>query len=143
LYGLPMMDRLFMQRFLYRPLSRDISRAFLEDFLLADYEAALGTIFTCVSKEAAEIMPEEYARISVPTLMVSGDRDIIIPAELGRRAADLNPNNITFVSMPDTAHFPMLEDSPTYLHHIREFLSQSVPAASNSAMATIAPSGEL
>ncbi len=45
------MDRLFMQRFLHRPLSRDISRAFLDDFLMADYAAAMGTIFTSVSKK--------------------------------------------------------------------------------------------
>lgn len=135
LYGLPMMDRLFMKRFLHRPLSRDISRAFLEDFLLADYEAALGTIFTCVSKEAAEIMPGEFAQISVPTLMISGDRDIIIPCELGKRAAALN-DHITFVAMPDTAHFPMLEDPPTYLHHLHEFLSQATPASPNPALHT-------
>jgi pimeloyl-ACP methyl ester carboxylesterase len=135
LYGLPMMDRLFMQRFLYRPLSRDISRAFLEDFLLADYDAALGTIFTCVSKEAAEIMPQEFARMAVPTLMISGDRDIIIPAELGRRAAALN-DRIRFVSIPDTAHFPMLEDPSTYLHHLREFLSLEASMPSSSALQT-------
>jgi proline iminopeptidase len=135
LYGLPMMDRLFMKRFLYRSLPRDISRAFLEDFLLADYDAALGTLFTSVSKEAAEIMPQEFARIVMPTLMISGDRDIIIPAELGQRAASLN-DRITFVSIPNTAHFPMLEDPSTYLQHLREFLNQTVPTASNPALHT-------
>lgn len=121
LYSLPYMDRLFMQRFLHRPLSRDISRSFLDDFLMADYESALGTIFTSVSKEATEVMPQEFSRITVPTLLVSGDRDIIIPAEMGRQAAALN-DRIEYVVIPDTAHFPMLEDAPTYLQHIREFL---------------------
>lgn len=121
LYGLPFMDRMFMKRFLYRPLSGAISRSFLNDFLMADYGAALGTIFTCVSQRAAEVMPQEFAKVTVPTLMVSGDRDIIIPAEMGRKAADLN-DLIEFVSIPDTAHFPMLEDTPTYLNLIREFL---------------------
>lgn len=130
LYGLPYMDKLFMQRFLYRPLSRDISRAFLNDFLMADYESALGTIFTSVSKKATEIMPQEFARITVPTLLVSGEHDIIIPAEMGRQAAALN-DRIEYVVIPNTAHFPMLEDAPTYLHHIREFLglSQTVAAS--------------
>jgi pimeloyl-ACP methyl ester carboxylesterase len=121
LYGLPYMDRLFMQRFLHRPLSREISRSFLEDFLLADYDAALGTIFTCVSKKAAEVMPDEFARITVPTLLVAGERDIIIPAQLGRNAAALN-DRIQLIVMPDTAHFPMLEDPATYLTHVRQFL---------------------
>lgn len=125
LYQLPYVDRLFMQRFLHRPLPATISRTFLNDFLMADYKAALGTMVAAVSKKAAEVMPQEFARISVPTLLISGDRDIIIPAELGRRAASLN-KKIQFVIIPDTAHFPMLEDAPTYLHHVLEFLGLGV-----------------
>lgn len=121
LYGLPFVDRLFMQRFLHRPLPSVISRSFLNDFLMADYEAALGTIFTCVSKKATEVMPQEFARLTIPTLLIAGDRDIIIPAEMGRQAAALN-DKIQYVVMPDTAHFPMLEDAPTYLQHVRSFL---------------------
>jgi proline iminopeptidase len=121
LYGLPFVDRLFMKRFLARSLSRDISRAFLEDFLMAEHNAALGTLYTCVSKKAAEVMPQEFAKISVPTLMISGDLDIIIPAEMGQKAASLN-ERIQFIRIPDTAHFPMLEDFPTYLKHISDFL---------------------
>jgi len=121
LYGLPLMDRLFMQRFLHRPLSGEISRSFLNDFLMADYDAALGTIFTCVSKRATEVMPQEFARLTVPTLLIAGERDIIIPASMGREAAALS-DKITFVEMSDTAHFPMLEDAPTYLQHVRSFL---------------------
>ncbi len=122
LYKLPFMDRLFMQRFLHRPLSGEISRAFLDDFLMADYDAALGTIFTCVSKKAAEVMPDEFAQLKVPTLLVSGEYDIIIPPELGRYAAELN-DKIEYFLIPNTAHFPMLEDAPTYLQKVREFLA--------------------
>lgn len=127
LYQLPWMDRLFMQRFLHRPLAGTISRDFLNDFLMADYEAAVGTIFTCVSKKAAEEMPREFSQLKVPTLMVSGDRDIIISAELGQKAAALNPDYIQFVVMPNTAHFPMLEDAPAYLQHISNFLALDCP----------------
>lgn len=125
LYQLPFMDRLFMQRFLHRPLPTTISRAFLNDFLMADYEAAIGTIFTSVSKKAAEVMPQEFARLTVPTLLIAGDRDIIIPAEMGHQAASLN-DQIKFVAIPDTAHFPMLEDTPTYLQHVQDFLGVEI-----------------
>jgi pimeloyl-ACP methyl ester carboxylesterase len=128
LYGLPLMDRLFMQRFLHRPLPGKISRDFLNDFLMADYEAALGTIFTCVSKRATEVMPQEFARLTVPTLLITGESDIIIPAEMGRRAAALS-DRITYIEMPKTAHFPMLEDATTYLQHIRAFLGITQPIA--------------
>jgi pimeloyl-ACP methyl ester carboxylesterase len=124
----PLADRMFMARFLHRPLPRDISRAFLEDFLIADYDSALGTIYTCVSKKAVEVMPVEFAQITVPTLMISGQYDQIIPAKMGKHAASLN-ERIEFIEMPKTAHFPMLEDSETYLAHVRNFLKLSTPSA--------------
>ena len=123
---IPLADKLFMARFLHRSIPRAESRAFLEDYLLANYEAAVGTIYTSVSKKAAEEMPQEFAKISVPTLLVSGEKDIIIPASMGRQAAALN-EKVEFLEIPGTAHFPMLEDAPTYLEKVREFLGVSRP----------------
>jgi len=117
----PFADQMFMARFLHRPISKSDRIAFLEDFLLADYSAAAGTIYTSVSKKAVEIMPKEFAQIAVPTLMISGEKDIIIPAEMGRQAAALN-DNIQYIELPKTAHFPMLEDSFAYLKSVKEFL---------------------
>ncbi|PSF31431.1 alpha/beta hydrolase [Aphanothece hegewaldii CCALA 016] len=119
----PLADRLFMARFLHRPIDKAERVAFLEDFLLADYDAALGTIFTSVSKQAVEVMPQKFMQISTPTLLISGEKDIIIPAKLGQQAAKLNPQ-IQYVEMPKTAHFPMLEDAQTYLQIVREFLQK-------------------
>ncbi|MDJ0571824.1 MAG: alpha/beta hydrolase [Pleurocapsa sp. MO_192.B19] len=117
----PFADRMFMARFLHRPISKSDRIAFLEDFLMADYNAAAGTIYTSVSKQAVEIMPQEFAKLTVPTLMVSGEKDIIIPAVMGKQAAALN-NKIKYVELPQTSHFPMLEDETAYLSAVREFL---------------------
>ena len=117
----PFADKMFMARFLHRPINKRDRVAFLEDFLLADYEAAVGTIYTSVSEQAVETMPKEFAKLTVPTLMVSGEKDIIIPAKMGRQAAALN-ENIEYVELPKTSHFPMLEDKNAYLNAVREFL---------------------
>jgi pimeloyl-ACP methyl ester carboxylesterase len=117
----PTADRMFMARFLHRPIAKSDRVAFLEDFLLADYQAAVGTIYTSVSKHAVETMPKEFAKLTVPTLMVSGEKDIIIPALMGRQAAALN-DKIEYIELPRTAHFPMLEDATAYLKAAREFL---------------------
>jgi pimeloyl-ACP methyl ester carboxylesterase len=122
---IPFADRLFIARFLHRPISREDRRAFLEDFLLADYEAALETIYTSVNKEAVEIMPQKFAEIQVPTLLISGEKDIIIPAEMGRKAAALN-DKIEHVEIPKTAHLPMLEDTNTYITTVRNFLDHPI-----------------
>lgn len=118
---IPFVNRLFMARFLRRSLPDAVSRAFLEDFLVADYEAAIGTIYTAVSKKATEVMPQEFAQLKVPTLLVSGEYDQIIPAEMGRQAAALS-DKVEHVIMSDTGHFPMLEDPETYLTHVNKFL---------------------
>ncbi|MCA1995158.1 MAG: alpha/beta hydrolase [Coleofasciculus sp. S288] len=118
---IPLAAPLFMARFFFCSLPRVVSRAFLEDFVVADYNAALGTMLTSVSKYAAEVMPQEFAKLSVPTLLVSGQYDKIIPAELGRKAAALS-NRVEYFEIPDTAHFPMLEKPEFYLQRVREFL---------------------
>lgn len=137
LYQLPFMDRLFMQRFLHRSVPKEISQAFLNDFLLADYGTALGTIYTSVSKHASEVMPQEFSRLTVPTLLVAGERDVIIPSQLGQQAAILNKQNIQLVIMPDTAHFPMLEDATIYLTHIRAFLGLATPQPSSQTVGLV------
>jgi len=119
---IPFVDRMFMARFLHRPIPAAERQAFLEDFLEADYDAALGTIFTSVSKAASELMPDEFAKVTVPTLLVAGEYDKIIPAQMGHQAAALN-DKVEYAMIPHTGHFPMLEDAPTYLRLVREFLN--------------------
>lgn len=121
---IPLAPRFFMARFLHRPIPAAEKVAFLEDFLNADYDTALGTIFTSVSQRATEVMPMEFSQISVPTLLVSGEFDQITPAELGQKAAALNPH-IQYVLVPKTGHFPMLEDPATYQRAVRQFLNLS------------------
>ncbi|HEY9646079.1 MAG TPA: alpha/beta hydrolase, partial [Chroococcidiopsis sp.] len=128
---IPFANRIFMARFLHRSLPDALSFAFLEDFLLADYEAALNTIFTCVSKKAVEVMPQKFAQVTVPTLLISGQYDQIIPATMGEQAANLS-RHIEFTVIPNTAHFPMLEDATAYMERIRDFL-QPVPSVVSGA----------
>lgn len=123
---IPFADRMFMARFLYSSIPHSERQAFLEDFLEADYDAAIGTIFTSVSKAQAEVMPQEFAKLTVPTLLVAGEYDKIIPAEMGRQAAALS-DKVEFVMISNTAHFPMLEDASTYLQRVQEFLQINTP----------------
>lgn len=118
---IPFAEKIFMARFLYRPISQKLSREFLEDFLLADNEAALGTIFTSVNQEMVAQMPKEFAQISRPTLLLAGEKDQIIPAEMAREAVKLN-ELLNYIEIPQTGHFPMLEAPHLYLKAINNFL---------------------
>jgi pimeloyl-ACP methyl ester carboxylesterase len=122
--SIPFAGQMFMARFLHQSLPEKVAKDFLADFLAADYEAALGTIYTSVSKHAAEVMPQEFAKIPLPTLLIAGEKDIIIPADMGKNAANLSPK-IEYYEIPATAHFPMLEAPEIYLTKVREFLGIS------------------
>ncbi len=119
---IPGVPRLFMSRFLYRSIPPAWQRQFLADFLQANQAAALGVMYSAVSEWAARQMPNAFAQIQCPTLLISGEFDQIIPVELGRKAAALNPN-IQQVVIPKTGHFPMLEAAPTYLKTIQDVLA--------------------
>ncbi|NEQ97580.1 MAG: alpha/beta hydrolase [Cyanothece sp. SIO2G6] len=121
---IPLADRMFVARFLHRPIPSQDRKEFLEDFLMADYEAALGTLYTSVSQWAAETMPEAYRVIKTPTLLISGEYDQIIPARLGQKAAVLS-SSVQHVVLPQTGHFPMLEDNDTYQATVNRFLQET------------------
>ncbi|MGF1498370.1 MAG: alpha/beta fold hydrolase [Elainellaceae cyanobacterium] len=121
---IPQIDRMFMARFLRRPIPASERQAFLNDYLQADVEAALGTIYTAVSEHAARVMPVAFRQIAVPTLLFSGEYDQIIPVRLGSKAAALNPI-IQHVILPNTGHFPMLEDTTSYLDAVKAFIASS------------------
>lgn len=123
LAGIPLVPRAFMARFLHRSIPGQDQREFLEDFLMADQAAALGTIYTSVSEHAVAVMPEAFAAIAVPTLLVAGEYDQIIPAAMGQAAAALS-EQVAYVMLPNTSHFPMLEDPDAYRRCVQAFLDR-------------------
>lgn len=125
---IPMAPRIFMSRFLSRPIPASEREAFLQDYLMADGDVALGTIYTAVSKRATEVMPVAFRELTVPTLLVSGECDQITPAKLGKQAAALNPHNIQYVEIQKTGHFPMLEAPDAYVRAVKTFLERDTYA---------------
>ncbi|MBE9060056.1 alpha/beta fold hydrolase [cf. Phormidesmis sp. LEGE 11477] len=120
----PFAPQMFMQRFLKGSIPLEEKKAFLEDFIMANGETSLGTLKAAVSKHATEAMPAAFAALKVPTLMISGEYDKITPAKLGKEAAEMS-DLIEYVMMPNTAHFPMMEDAEQYLVITNRFLEKA------------------
>ncbi|WP_017326420.1 alpha/beta fold hydrolase [Synechococcus sp. PCC 7336] len=119
---IPGMDRMTIARFVHKMPPAQVRQAFLADYMQADIPASLGTLYTSVSKHASVAQPEAFRKIQRPTLIVSGEKDIIIPSALGRMAAELNPE-VRHVELPEVAHLPMLECPDEYLATVRQFLA--------------------
>lgn len=67
-------------------------------------------------------MTRELPKIDIPTLVVCGEQDVIVPVDEMRSIADALPN-ATFVEIPGTGHMAPLEDPKTVNEAIRRFLA--------------------
>ncbi|NJL99985.1 MAG: alpha/beta hydrolase [Synechococcaceae cyanobacterium RM1_1_27] len=120
----PGMDRIFTARFLSKGIPAEQRQELLEDYLMGDAVAVEGTIYTAVSVQATQEMPQALQSLQIPTLLIAGEYDQIIPTRLAEKAVAQNPEQICYVEMPGVGHFPMLEDPEGYLEVLGAFLQR-------------------
>ena len=65
---------------------------------------------------------EELACISTPTLILWGERDVMLPIALGHTLKDALPH-ATFVTLPHCGHRPMLAQPAQFSRLVLEFLA--------------------
>ncbi|TMK26515.1 MAG: alpha/beta fold hydrolase [Actinobacteria bacterium] len=65
-----------------------------------------------------------YLAVGMPTLLVWGERDAIIPVGHGQSAAEQMPGS-RLVTFPDSGHFPQIEDPHRFAATVREFLDET------------------
>ncbi|GAA4552397.1 alpha/beta fold hydrolase [Pseudonocardia xishanensis] len=68
-----------------------------------------------------------YLTRGMPTLLVWGERDAIVPVEHGYRAHEAMPGS-RFEIFPDAGHFPFHTDPARFVGLLEEFLDTTVPA---------------
>jgi pimeloyl-ACP methyl ester carboxylesterase len=102
---------------------------------LADREtrqAFLATLRAVVGPVGQRVFAGDrlYLAQAMPTLIVWGAKDPIIPAGHGRRAHDAMPGS-QLVVLPDVGHFPPLEAAREVTAALRAFLDSTEPAESD------------
>ena len=66
------------------------------------------------------VPPEELARLSVPTLVIWGEKDELLPLELGRTFASEIPRaRLEIIS--NCGHIPSVERPGTFIRLLNEF----------------------
>ena len=68
-----------------------------------------------------------YLAAEMPTLIVWGERDPIIPFRHGLRASELVPGS-RFVSFPDAGHFPYRDDPRRFVRELADFIESTEPS---------------
>lgn len=64
----------------------------------------------------------ELAQVSVPTLILWGERDVMLPITLGHTLKEALPH-ATFMAMPHCGHRPMLAEPALFSKHVVAFLN--------------------
>jgi triacylglycerol lipase len=69
-----------------------------------------------------EVLDSQLAGITIPTLVLWGEHDRLIPLAMGRRFAAEIPG-AQLVVVPDTGHAPMIETPAAWLRAVQPFLT--------------------
>ncbi|MEO1191433.1 MAG: alpha/beta hydrolase [Pseudomonadota bacterium] len=75
---------------------------------------------TCAALAAAEAA--EAAKITCPTLLVTGEDDVVAPPSVTRELAEKIPGATAHI-LPRCGHWTTLEAAPAVNRHLKEFLS--------------------
>lgn len=69
---------------------------------------------------------KSVANAKIPILIIHGEDDTFVPAEMSRRAADANPALIQYETFPNAGHaLSYLSDVPRYKQIVRNFIDKT------------------
>ncbi|HEY8866163.1 MAG TPA: alpha/beta fold hydrolase [Solirubrobacteraceae bacterium] len=96
--------------------------------------AFLATLRTIVDAGGQRVSARDrlYLAEAVPTLIVWGERDPIIPVAHGRSAHEAMPGSHLRVFY-EAGHFPHVTDPQGFVHALREFIAETEPARADPA----------
>ncbi|MDB9311525.1 alpha/beta hydrolase [Spirulina sp. CS-785/01] len=123
---IPLMDWVFGQAMVARPLARSWGRQRLRDFLRADSEAALGSLLESTTESQVHLLPQIVARLEQPVYFLAGMRDTVMEPKYVHHLASFHKlfqqsrNNV--IEIPDCGHLAMLEDTGQVLQQIEGIL---------------------
>jgi pimeloyl-ACP methyl ester carboxylesterase len=96
--------------------------------------AFLGTVRSLVGQRGQRVSATDrlYLTEDIPTLIVWGGRDAIIPAAHGHAAAAAMPGS-RLELFPEAGHFPQLDEPERFAELLASFVADVAPAASDPA----------
>jgi len=120
-------ERAFLEAFftwIYTPRAHEngVVRQLIDEALASPYPTSMETLHTMDVYLAREGV-DRLAEISVPTLVLTGELDMICPPRHGRVVADSIPG-ARFEIIPGEAHQPFLESPDAFNRRVVAFWQQ-------------------
>lgn len=125
---LPLIDLLFTRANVVNPIARQWGRQRVIDFVMADPEAALGTLLDSTTEAEVNRLPSLVSQLSQPVYFFAGQQDRIMEPKYVRHLASFHPLFQTcegnVLEIPNCGHLAMLEQTETVATEIRSILTR-------------------
>jgi pimeloyl-ACP methyl ester carboxylesterase len=128
---LPFIDLLLTRASVARPLERYWARQRVIDFVVADPEAALGTLLDSTTEEEINRLPQLVSQLKQPVYFLAGANDKVMEPKYVRHLASFHRlfqyigDNV--IEIPDCGHLAMLEQPEAVAHHIQSIINRYAP----------------
>ncbi|PPJ62914.1 alpha/beta fold hydrolase [Cuspidothrix issatschenkoi] len=123
---MPLIDLLFTKASVLSPLERYWARQRLIDFVVADSEAALGTLLDSTTEEEVNSLPQLVSKLKQPVYFLAGADDKVMEPKYVRHLASFHwlfqyvGDNV--IEIPNCGHLAMLEQPEAVSEHIRSIV---------------------
>ena len=126
---IPLIDLLFARVDVVRPLERQWARQRVIDFVVADPEAALGSLLESTTEEEVNILPKLVSQLKQPVYFLAGSEDKVMEPKYVRHLASFHNlfqscgDNV--IEIPNCGHLSMLEQPKAVADNIRSLVTKN------------------
>jgi 2-succinyl-6-hydroxy-2,4-cyclohexadiene-1-carboxylate synthase len=125
---LPLLDMLMTRMNVAHPVARQWGRQRLIDLVMANPEAALGTLLESTTEKEVHYLPQLVSRLKQPVYFVAGAEDTVMEPKYVHHLASFHPSfrclGENVAELPDCGHLAMVEQPELLASHIRTVLSK-------------------
>ncbi|NET71018.1 MAG: alpha/beta hydrolase [Sphaerospermopsis sp. SIO1G2] len=126
LYQIPLIDLFFTKTSVSRPIGRYWARQRVIDFVIADPEAALGTLLGSTTEAEVNGLPQLVSQVKQPVYFLAGTDDKVMEPKYVRHLASFHRLfqyvGDNYIEIPDCGHLAMLEQPNAVADHIRSLV---------------------
>ena len=113
LLKIPFLDLVFARMMVKKPLTKQWGKQRLKDFIIADEQAALGSLLESTTEEQVHYLPRIVAQLSQPVHFIAGKEDFVMESKYVKHLASFHnlfyDNQKNVYEVDDCGHFAMLE----------------------------------
>lgn len=125
----PFIDLLFTRLMVHQPLTRQWGKQRIQDFFVADHQAALGALLETTTEAEVHQLPQLVAKLKQPVYFLAGSQDTVMESKYVYHLASFHHffgttgENVTEIQ--DCGHLAMVEHAEVVSQYLHQILSKN------------------